>query len=113
MDPLLSQLHLQFDCEMITYLLRGGPGCSRGIHGNSMADSISFYSNYVDSLQQMPDMPSLQLKPKSKSTILMTKPWSKKERNTSEKQKLENLLSKMKPKCWQYNSYEQFQWING
>lgn len=72
-----QRLHLHFDCEFVTYL----PLCSqcggRGIHGNSVAYSKSFYSNCTDSLQQMSEMPFLQLTPKRKSTTQMTKPWPK------------------------------------
>lgn len=61
--------------QIISYLLPGSPDYSYGIHSNSVAYSKSFYSNCVDSLQQMSDVPSLQLIPRGKSNILMTKPW--------------------------------------
>lgn len=72
---LLQRLH--FYCEFITHLAAGSQCCGCGIHGNSVAYSRSFYSNCMDSLQQMSEMPSLRVTPKTKSTTLMTKPWPK------------------------------------
>lgn len=68
------QLHLHFSCKIVAYLLPGRPCCSHGIHGNSVAYSKSVCSNYVDSLQQMSDVPSSQLTPRERSTTVTTEP---------------------------------------
>ena len=74
---------LKHCCHSFITYLQGNQGCSHGIHGNSVAYSKSSYSSSVDSLQQMLDGPSLQLTPKRKSTILMTKPWLRVKSNVS------------------------------
>lgn len=61
-----------------TYLLTGGPRCSRGNHGNrgnSAACSKSSCSTWADSLRRMPAMSFLQAGPTGKTTTATAKPW--------------------------------------